>query len=208
MKNWLIIPLITMLATGSTALAHASLVFGELTTPVVSPDAVTGFTLRLHMMDALRTPIEDAIVDAEFRLMTEEETAALESDPDPDEPAAATSGIQAEDLELPDGDWFTFRLEEVRAGGNYAGEIVLPEAGTYQLIMRDTTYPQEDAVADLTVRIDGETAFESTLFIFPPTNIGGAKLTTWLIWLIAIPVTAGVWVTIATLNRKPADKAD
>lgn len=61
MKNWLIIPLSTMLTTGSAALAHASLVFGELTTPETSPDAVTGFTLQLHMMDALRTPIEDDI---------------------------------------------------------------------------------------------------------------------------------------------------
>lgn len=206
-RRWLAFPVGVFLLSASVALAHASLVFGELSSQESLPDPTSGFTLNLHMMDPLRTPIEDAVVEAEFRLMTEAEVAVIESGRDSQEPAGVAQGIQAEDLDVPDGDWHTFRLEEVSRGGNYSSQIVLPEAGTYQLIMRDTTYPQEDAVAELTVRFDGESVFESALFIFPPTDVGSASLGTWLVWVVLIPVLSGVWVTIHTLFKKPSGEA-
>ncbi len=190
-----------------TVLAHATLVFGELTTPEDNPDAAAGFTLQLHMMDPVRTPIEDATVAAEFRLLTDEELEALEAEPGSADEGPA-EGVQAEELELPQGDWHVYVLEESGPGGNYSARIQLPAAGVYQLIMRDTTYPQEDAVADLTIRFDGETAFDTALFIFPPTDIGAASLGTWLLWLVAIPVLAGVIVTVAVMARKPEDGKD
>ena len=193
------------LLSGSIAFAHATLVFGELTTPETHPDAAEGFTLELHMMDPVRTPIEDAIVAAEFRLLSEEEVAALETDASDSAEAGPTEGVHAEELELPDGDWHAFQMQETGPGGNYAARVQLAEAGVYQLIMRDTTYPQEDAVAELMMRFDGETEFDTALFIFPPTDIGTASLGTWLIWLVAVPVVAGVIVTVAVMARKPAD---
>lgn len=191
-----------------TVLAHATLVFGELTIPGGdNPDAAVGFTLQLHMMDPVRTPIEDATVAAEFRLLTDQELEALEAEPGSADEGPA-EGVQAAELELPDGDWHVFALEETGPGGNYAAAIQLPEAGVYQLIMRDTTYPQEDAVADLTMRFDGETEFDTALFIFPPTDIGAASLGTWLLWLVALPVVAGVIVTVAVMARKPDGSKD
>ncbi len=188
------------------ASAHATLVFGELTTSDPQPDPSTGFTLHLHMMDPVRTPIEDAEVAAEFRLLDEAELARRLADA----PAEAPTARQVEDgeveVDIPEGDWLVFPMQETGPGGNYAAEPELPAPGTYQVIMRDTTYPQEDAVAELLLTFDGETAFESSLFIFPPTDIGGASLGTWLIWLIAIPLVAGVIVTAVVLGGKPPEK--
>ncbi len=189
----------------SWAGAHASLVFGELTTSENPPDPTTGFTLQLHMMDPVRTPIEDAIVSAEFRLLDEAELARRQAEA-PDAPPTAQ---EVEDglvvVDIPEGDWIKVPMTETGPGGNYAAAIELPAVGSYQLIMRDTTYPQEDAVAELLLTFDGESEFEPALFIFPPTDIGGASLGTWLVWLVAIPLLAGIVVTVLVLRGKPAD---
>ena len=71
--------------------------------------------------------------------------------------------------------------------------------------MRDTTYPQEDAVAELTVSLGGAAAFGETLFIFPPTDVGSARLSTWLVWLVIIPMGAGLAVTLLVLFRRAPD---
>lgn len=208
MKRFLRSILLTLLlVTASSALAHATLVFGELSTPHDPPDAASGFTLELHMMDPVRTPIEDAIVSAEFRLLSDEELAALEAEEPAGEDAGPTEGVHAEELELPEGDWHVYRMEETGPGGNYAAQVTLPESGVYQLIMRDTTYPQEDAVAELIVALDGATELGEALFIFPPTDIGTASLSTWLIWLVAVPIVAAIVVTITVMSSKPGKEA-
>lgn len=188
------------------ALAHATLVFGELTVAAEPPDPVAGFTMQLHIMDPVRTPIEDAIVAAEFRLMTDEEMAAREAVDTGEAPTAEEVEAGEVEVDIPEGDWHIFELIETGPGGNYAATITLPEAGYYQVIMRDTTYPQEDAVAEILLNLDGETVFGAPLFIFPPTDIGGASLGTWLVWLVALPVVAGVIVTISVLGVKPRDQ--
>ena len=196
--------LLLPLLAGGMVSAHASLVFGELTTDVEVPEPTAGFNLQLHMMDPVRTPIEDATVSAEFRLLTAEEAERLEAAAPEEAPTPDQVEAGMVEVDIPEGDWLTFGLNEQGPGGNYATDIRLPESGTYQVIMRDTTYPQEDAVAELLLTFDGETAFEPSLFIFPPTDIGGASLGTWLAWLVAIPLVAGVAVTVFVLRGKPA----
>lgn len=210
MRSKLTLLILALLAVSSagTVLAHATLVFGELATDVPQPDAAAGFTLHLHMMDPVRTPIEDATVAAEFRLLDEAELQRRLADA----PSAPPTPQEVEDgqveVDIPEGEWQVFAMPETGPGGNYAADIMLPEPGTYQVIMRDTTYPQEDAVAELLLTFDGQSVFEPSLFIFPPTDIGGASLGTWLVWLIAVPLVAGVIVTILVLGSKPADKGE
>ena len=187
-----------------TVLAHATLVFGELTTDPEIPVAGEPFTLHLHMMDPVRTPIEDATVWAEFRHMTAEEAERRLAGAGPAPTAEQVEAGEVE-VDIPEGDWLVLTMTETGPGGNYGASVELPAAGYYQLIMRDTTYPQEDAVAELLLEFSGESGFGPELFIFPPTDIGGASLTTWLIWLVAIPVVAGVIVTVIVLGRKPEE---
>ena len=89
---------------------------------------------------------------------------------------------------------------ETGPGGHYESQVQLPDVGRYELIMRDTTYPQEDAIAELEVILDGIEPHDELLFVFPPTDIGAASLGTWLIWLIGIPVVGGIIVTVIVLR--------
>lgn len=165
-----------LLACAGSALAHATLVFGTLRTDPLAADPVQGFDLYLHMMDPTRNAIEDAIVAAEWSPWPED----LDEHPE-------------------DAPWTSFALQETGPGGNYAARVELPAAGRWRLIMRDTTYPQEDAVAELIVILDGATEHAELMFIFPPTDIGAASLGTWLLWLVALPLGVGLVVTVAVL---------
>lgn len=194
-----------LLLVPAPALAHATLVFGELSTEPAMPDPQAGFTLKLHMMDPVRTPIEDATVAVEFRQMSADEVARWEEAPD--EPPPTPEQVEAGEVEvhLPEGDWHKYPIPETGPGGNYAVDVQLPAAGTYQVIMRDTTFPQEDAVSELILELGGA-EFGEQRFIFPPTPIGTASLGTWLIWLVGLPLAAGVLVTVLSMRGGKDEK--
>ena len=95
---------------------------------------------------------------------------------------------------------------EEQSPGVYQTEAVLPEAGEYTLTMRDQTFRQEEATTQVGTKIPGTEFFPDDLgsFLFPPTVTNSSSVTTWLIWLIALPVAVGVIVTILVL-RKPKE---
>ena len=140
---------------------------------------------------------------------------SLEVDPDPPQsgvPFTLTlimsdaAGVPVEDavvlaeLHAPSGgDPVVVSLEETPVGGNYSAQLTLNEAGGYRLIMRDRTFRQEEARANLQLEIGGE-AVGPLSFIFPPTATGRRSLTTWLLWLIGLPVAAGLLVSLLVLG--------
>ena len=161
---------------GSSALAHATIVLGSLTSEPGVPQPDTPLTLVIELTDPAQLPVEDAWVLAEFR----PESASARSEP------------------------LSTRFEE-SAPGRYKASVTLPEAGDWQLRLRDQTFRQEEATADLSFTV-GENASGATLsFLFPPTATGSRTLTTWLLWLIVLPIAAGVLITIVVL-RRPADE--
>jgi YtkA-like len=82
--------------------------------------------------------------------------------------------------------------------GLYSAKVTLPEEGTYSLLLRDSTYKQEEAKATIEFTLGPEQP-SSIAFIFPPTRTGTNNLSTWLIWVIGIPVLAGIVVTVLVL---------
>ncbi len=157
--------------------AHATFVFGTLASTPKIPKANEAFVLELKMEDPSKYPIEDAIVFAEFS-QTEEEPP------------------------------LSFKLDETETAGVYSGEIKLPHEGKYYLLLRDRTYRQEDALANLSIKLNQEQMFAkgTSSIIFPPTATGSYSLSTWIVWLIAIPVLAGLIVTIFVLTRSKKTK--
>ena len=159
-----------------SAAAHATLVLGRLRAEPQRPEAGQEFRLQLHLEDPLRTPIENALVFAEFRPSGQ----SLERD--------ATVRL---------------RLEEQDRLGNYSAMVRLPQADVWQLTLRDQTYPWEDAVAELELAVGTGNNDAVIDFIFPPTATGPQNLTTWLFWLLGMPVIAGIIVTVIVMNNKP-----
>lgn len=167
-----------LLMLSSAALAHATIVFVDLTTAPQTPAPGEEFILRIYMEDPTLVPIEDAFVLADFSLGEDSESLIT-------------------------------RLFERDEPGVYEGSISLPEAGTWQLLMRDQTYRQEEAQATLSFVVsDGQerTNPEMLSFVFPPTATGSSSLWTWLVWLIGLPIAAGAAVTVLVLTGNKAPK--
>ncbi|NBC96703.1 MAG: hypothetical protein GVY27_10150, partial [Deinococcus-Thermus bacterium] len=165
--------LLAILASGA-ALAHATLVFGTVTTEPSPPPAGEPFTLRLEMRDPVDAPVEDAVVFVEAR------------------PEAGGDTVASD------------RFAEVDSGV-YRTELVLSEPGPWTLLFRDQTFRQEEAQATVTLRVGADVAAEPVSFIFPPTATGPTSLTTWLAWLIGLPLVAGAVVTVIVLRGGRSD---
>src|SRR5690606_30799494 len=117
---------------------------------------------------------------------------------DPVRTPVASAFVLAQFTQVDGDEASTVRLLEV-SEGTYRAEVRLAEPGAYHLTMRDQTYPQEDAVAELDFEVGGDEPLEELLFVFPPTDTGTATLSTWLIWLVAVPVGAGLVITLLVL---------
>lgn len=166
------------------ATAHATLVFGEL---VFAPDPIvpgTAFVVSMALEDPTLTPVEDAIVSLEFRPLT------------------------GSDASLPDGAELPPPLRDVRlietAPAVYTAEIDLPSPGSYQVRVRDQTFQWEEATASVVVVVDDRT-LGVLPFVLPPTQVGPRGLTTWLLWLIGVPLVAGAVVTVLVLTSNRGD---
>lgn len=173
-----------LIALGFMALsfvsAHATFVFGDLSAIPETPVPGEPFILQLIMNDPSKYPIADAIVFAEFT---------------PDVENAKTQ---------------SWKLDETKEEGVYQGEITVPIKGKYFLLLRDRTYRQEDALANLAVTVSDSMLFPVGLnsVIFPPTATGAYSVTTWIIWLVSIPVLGGLIVTIYVLTKAKSKAAE
>jgi hypothetical protein len=105
-----------------------------------------------------------------------------------------------------DSDMQRFEFFDSGVPGLYSANVTLPSEGTYSLLLRDTTYQQEEAKATIEFTL-GEGQPDTIAFIFPPTQTGSNNLSTWLIWVIGIPVLAGIVVTVLVLlNTKDKEE--
>jgi hypothetical protein len=163
------------------AWGHATLVFGIVTVAPDPPVAGRPFELTLTLEDPSLTPVEDAIVFVEFR--------PFDAAPVP------SPSVEAPDLPPP---LLSVRLVEGDPAV-YQGEFVLPEAGTYQVLIRDQTFVWEEANASVVVAVDAE-AVGRLPFILPPTQVAPRSLWTWLLWLVGVPLVAGAVVTVLVLT--------
>lgn len=186
------------LALTAVAAAHATLVIGTLT---LEPDPTAGaaaIAVSIDLEDPGLVEVEDAVIFLELR-------------------AAPASGVATRENEQPQGEalYVSDRLAEI-SPGHYIAQLPgllagAPLAGDYTISVRDRTYRQEEAVANLVVSLGDEEVGE-VVFVLPPTDIGPASLGTWLLWLIVVPLLAGVIVTILVLrggkDEAPDDGAE
>ena len=158
-------------------LAHATLVLGTVSSTPATPQPGEDFALNLTLEDPTGVPTEDALVYAEFR----PPGASLESEPVRD-----------------------VQLEETSAGV-YEATLSLPDAGEWNLFLRDQTFRQEEATANLVFNV-GNAEAASQSFVFPPTATT-SSLSTWLYWLLGLPLVAAVIVTVLVLTNSQEEKA-
>jgi hypothetical protein len=103
-----------------------------------------------------------------------------------------------------DAEMSRFEFFDSGVPGLYSAKVTLPEEGTYSLLLRDTTFKQEEARATLEFTL-GPGQPNNIAFIFPPTQTGSSNLSVWLIWVIGIPVVAAIIVTVLVLMNTKDD---
>jgi hypothetical protein len=89
--------------------------------------------------------------------------------------------------------------------GTYRAQLTAPPAGRYDLTVRDRTYPNEDISATVTLQVGGAKPNGTLDFTFPPATGGPRSLVRWLLWLVGLPLLAGVVVTVLVLRSKRED---
>jgi YtkA-like len=104
----------------------------------------------------------------------------------------------------------TYKFSPSGVPGLYSINVTLPEEGVYKLLLKDTTFGTEqgratEANVEFTLEPNQP---QSTAFIFPPTRTSTNNLSTWLIWVIGIPVLAGIIVTVLVLLNTKDKTAD
>lgn len=161
-----------LLLSPSLVLAHVTLVLGEVSVSPEAPAPGEPFTLTVALTDPTQVPVEDAYMFAELRPQ-----------------------------EQPDAEPVRADFEETSTGGTYQATSSLPEAGAYEVVLRDQTYRQEEASATLATPLRLGSPNETQSFVFPPTAVSGASLRTWLLWVLGLPIVAGVVVTVFVLTR-------
>ncbi|MFA5550409.1 MAG: hypothetical protein WDA03_02225 [Trueperaceae bacterium] len=198
--------LLAALGLGGGAFAHATLVIGDLELTPDPPVAGEPVTVRISLVDPLLVAVEKALVRVEFR----------EIDPeDPLVPASITGTEATEFLELPTV-LGTEYLPEVD-DGVYVGTFEAPAPGRYTVSVRDTTFRNEEAIANIGVDVGGigiggigiggadiGNANGVISFVLPPTPLAPRSLGTWLLWILGIPLGVGLLVTIFALRKAPA----
>ena len=165
------------LLIGGAVLAHATVVFGTLSTTPGVPQAGEPFVLRLELVDQTQLPVEDAYVLAELR----------PEGADPElEPTVSTE------------------FAETDVAGVYETTLTLPEEGAYTLLLRDQTFRQEETGDATLLNVGSETPTDALSVIFPPTATE-ASVSTWIYWLIGLPLLAAILVTVLVLRSPPTE---
>lgn len=163
-----------VLSLSSAAFAHTTVVLGTLSAEPSAPEAGAAFTLSLVLSDPTELPIEGGVVVAEFQ-----------------RPGAETISVP---------------LPETDQRGVYAASLTLPEPGDYTLTLRDRTFRQEEARVSVALTLGDGPLFligENSV-VFPPTATASANSSsTLIIWLIVIPITVGIFVTVLVLRSPP-----
>lgn len=189
----LFVALILSLLLGS-AVAHPMVVIGHLAIEPNPPVPGEEVHVDIRLEEQTQKPVPDAVMFMEFRLIPPNYDL---NDPE-----------RTPILDLPIFYKTDLPLEEY-AEAQYRITFPAPAKGSYYLTIRDRTYPAEDAIATIEFETGREKPYSERelLFILPPTDITPAKLSAWIAWLIAIPLVAGIGVTILVLRTaKPEEE--
>lgn len=160
------------------AAAHQSLLFAHVTTEPAIPVAGETFELRVLLTDSSHREVDD--VDL---------VALLDEEPD----AAADEPIDDQDLAL------AAPLRAEPGSGEYRGPIGPRPQGVYRLTLVEVVDGDSEASAAGNLSVGGGSEVDLQLLL-PPSGQGG--LGTWLVWLVGLPLLAGLLVTILVLTGR------
>jgi len=175
----------------SLAQAHGSLVLGAVSLSPDPPVPGEALTISVVLATSGNAPVEGAKLAGELTA-----TAAAEAD------AASTGTSTTTGTPTTMVPAIPVPLREFpEPYGTYRARITAPAAGRYTLKVVDHTYPKESTSASVVLQVGGPAANGALDFTFPPTNVP-RSLVSWLLWLVGLPLAAGIVVTVLMMRSK------
>lgn len=185
-----------LLALAGICAAHATLVIGSLQVTPDPPIAAEPTVVTITLKDPLLVPVEKALVRVQFRHLTSDGPAMPES----------VTGSEAVEFLATSTELSSDYFPEP-SPGTYEATITAPASGPYTVSIRDTTFRNEEAIANIELLV-GDTPNGTVAFVLPPTPTAPRSLSTWLIWIVGIPLLAGVLITVLVLRQGQEEKAE
>jgi hypothetical protein len=174
-----VVLLIALFLAGSAA-AHQSLLFAHVRTRPAAPPAGEPFELLVHLTDSSHRDVTG--VELVARVAHVAVAGADEGAGGAQEPAGAT------------------RLSAEPGSGRYRALVPARPAGEYRLTLEEIVDGQSETSASTQIVVGGEAPVEMQL-VLPPSGRSG--LGTWLVWLVGLPLLAGLLVTLLVLTGRP-----
>lgn len=182
-----------LLALSATAAGHAGLLIADLELDPDPPAAGAPVELTLALEDRNGQAVPDAVIEVSAR--------PVDREPADSEPAESAQA-EREGVE-------PAALREASTPGTYRTTLVLPEAGAWRLRFVDRTLPDESSEASVTVSVGAEADPSGAIaFLFPPSGQEPPGASTWLAWLVGLPLLAAAVVTVLVLRRPPRRAED
>lgn len=173
-----LLPVLLACLSPAVALAHGTVVLGAVTANPDPPRPGAPLILTVDLAKLSKAPVEGAKLEGSLRPAGR--------------PDAAATPIAFQEYPEP--------------YGTYRARLEAPPAGRYTLTVRDRTYPREDIRASVTLQVGGAQPNGSLDFTFPPATGGPRSVLRWLLWLVGLPLLAGVVVTVLVLRSKNQEK--
>jgi hypothetical protein len=175
--------LVALLLAGSAA-AHQSLLFAHVSTRPDAPLAGEPFELLVHLTDSSHRDVGRVELVASLTEVGRPEAEDIDA-------GGAQEGAGATPLDAEPG------------SGLYRGLMPAHPAGEYRLTLVELVDGETETSASAEIEIGGE-AVDMQL-VLPPSGRNG--LGTWLVWLVGLPLLAGLLVTLLVLTGRPGPEA-
>lgn len=159
------------------AWAHQSLLFAHVTTRPAIPVAGEAFALSVRVTDSSHRQVSGVNLLARLDVDGADSDRSVDArEPVLEAPLRATSG-----------------------SGEYRGRFEAMPSGVYRLTLIEVDDGRSKASATGNLSVGGSSAVDLQLLL-PPSGQG--RLGTWLVWLVGLPVLAGLLVTVLVLTGR------
>lgn len=176
--------LLAVLLWSGLAHAHQELLFAHVSSSPPAPVAGEEFQLRVRLSESSGQPITGVVLVA---LLREPGEATGDEKPGPDE---ISSGVS---------------LRPGAEAGTYRGRMGAKPEGVYRLTLVEVVEGRAEASGSGSIEIGGADPLEEELLL-PPS--GGSALGSWLVWLVGLPLLAGLLVTLLVFTGRRSDEEE
>lgn len=181
--------LLTVLLLAVSAQGHQELLFARVSSEPPVPVAGEAFDLLVRLTESSGQPITDVDLVAALSESKLSESNEAEGDeiPGPDD---ISDGVE---------------LRPGAVAGTYRGRMGARPEGVYRLTLVEVVEGRTEASGSGLIEVGGDGPLQEELLL-PPS--GRSALGSWLVWLVGLPLLAGLLVTLLVFTGRRGNEEE